>query len=150
MPPRARNSFAGRSSEWTWLVGILRHKIIDHIRKVGRPAKSGKGERSKSESELAFDRRGEWRVGPAEWRSDPSLQLETVEFWDVIAGCLSKLPQSLADAFTLRELDGLEANEVQSILDISPANFCECLHRAGHFSCGDVSNPGGTENGRRS
>ena len=89
----------------------------------GSEPKSGKGERSKSESELAFDRRGEWRVGPAEWRSDPSLQLETVEFWDVIAGCLSELPPSLADAFTLRELDGLEANEVQSILDISPANF---------------------------
>ena len=146
---RARNSFAGRSSEWTWLVGILRHKIIDHIRKVGRQPKSGKGERSKSESELAFDRRGEWRVGPAEWRSDPSLQLETVEFWDVIAGCLSKLPQSLADAFTLRELDGLEANEVQSILDISPANFWK-HSTARDFSCGDVSNPGGTENGRRS
>jgi RNA polymerase sigma-70 factor (TIGR02943 family) len=127
---RARNSFAGRSSEWAWLVGILRHKIIDHIRKVGRQPKSGRGERSKSESELAFDRRGEWRVGPAEWRSDPSLQLETVEFWDVIAGCLSRLPQSLADAFTLRELDGLEANEVQSILDISPANFWKRLHRA--------------------
>jgi RNA polymerase sigma-70 factor, ECF subfamily len=127
---RARDTFAGRSSEWTWLVGILRHKIIDHIRKAGRQPMSGRGERAKSESELAFDQRGEWLVGPAEWRSDPSLQLETVEFWDVIAGCLSRLPQGLADAFTLRELDGLEADEVQSILDISPANLWKRLHRA--------------------
>ncbi len=127
---RARISFAGRSSEWTWLVGILRHKIIDHIRKVGRQPMSGRGERATTESELAFDRRGEWRVGPAEWRSEPSLQLETVEFWDVIAGCLSRLPPSLADAFTLREVDGLKANEVQSILNISPASFWKRIHRA--------------------
>ncbi len=144
---RARDTFAGRSSEWTWLVGILRHKILDHIRKAGRQPMSGRGERA--ESELAFDQRGEWLVGPAEWSSDPSLQLETVEFWDVIAGCLSRLPQGLADAFTLRELDGLEADEVQSILDISPANLWK-RSTARDFSCGDVSNPVGTENGRRS
>ena len=30
---RARSSFSGRSSERTWLVGILRHKIVDHLRK---------------------------------------------------------------------------------------------------------------------
>ena len=33
---RVRASFAGRSSERTWLVGILRHKILDHYRRSGR------------------------------------------------------------------------------------------------------------------
>jgi RNA polymerase sigma-70 factor (ECF subfamily) len=127
---QARNSFAGRSSEWTWLVGILRHKIIDHFRKGGRQPVSGNGARARSESEPPFNQRGHWRVAPVEWGSDPSLQLEAREFWDVVASCLSRLPQSLADAFTLRELDGLGADEVQALLDISPASFWKRLHRA--------------------
>jgi DNA-directed RNA polymerase specialized sigma24 family protein len=56
--------------------------------------------------------------------------METREFWDVFNGCLSKLPQGLADAFFLRELDGLGAEEVQQILGITPANLWKRLHRA--------------------
>src|SRR6516164_10428229 len=33
---KARDRFSGRSSDRTWLVGILRHKIYDHLRKVCR------------------------------------------------------------------------------------------------------------------
>ena len=33
---KAQNSFGGRSSARTWLVGILRHKIYDHLRKTCR------------------------------------------------------------------------------------------------------------------
>ena len=35
---RARSSFSGHSSERTWLVGILRHKIVDHFRRVPQGA----------------------------------------------------------------------------------------------------------------
>jgi len=55
---RARSSFSGRSSERTWLVGILRHKIVDHLRRVrGEPA-TGNGESANGTSESPFDRRG--------------------------------------------------------------------------------------------
>ena len=33
---KARDRFAGRSSDRTWLVDILRHKIFDHLRRVCR------------------------------------------------------------------------------------------------------------------
>src|SRR5574341_585861 len=33
---KARDRFSGRSSERTWLVGILRHKIFDHLRRACR------------------------------------------------------------------------------------------------------------------
>ena len=33
---KAQNSFGGKSSARTWLVGILRHKIYDHLRKTCR------------------------------------------------------------------------------------------------------------------
>src|SRR5439155_24615392 len=33
---KAQNSFAGKASARTWLVGIRRHKIYDHLRKTCR------------------------------------------------------------------------------------------------------------------
>ena len=56
--------------------------------------------------------------------------METREFWDVFGRCLARLPRGLADAFFLRELDGLDADEVQQVLGITPANFWKRLHRA--------------------
>ena len=52
------------------------------------------------------------------------------EFWEVFNRCLARLPQGIADAFYLRELDELTADEVQQTLEITPANLWKRLHRA--------------------
>jgi RNA polymerase sigma-70 factor (ECF subfamily) len=127
---RARRSFAGHSSERTWLIGILRHKIVDQLRRSGREPATGNGVPAGVSDTSPFDRRGHWKVGPASWAGDPSREIETREFWEVFSRCLSGLPQGLADAFFLRELDGLDADEVQRTLAITPANFWKRLHRA--------------------
>jgi RNA polymerase sigma-70 factor (ECF subfamily) len=127
---RVRSSFAGRSSERTWLVGILRHKIVDYLRKAGRRPPAANGASACIEAESPFDRRGHWRIGLADWGSDPSRELETREFWEVFGRCLSKLPQGLGDAFLLRELDGLGSDEVQEVLGITPTTLWKRLHRA--------------------
>ena len=67
---------------------------------------------------------------PASWGGDPSREIESREFWEVFSVCLSRLPQGLADAFFLRELDDVGAEEVQQTLGITPANFWKRLHRA--------------------
>ncbi len=128
---RAQGSFAGRSSERTWLVGILRHKILDHFRKAKRAStveagRAGPGAPAGSE----FDGRGRWAIAPAAWRGEPGRDLESREFWDAFGRCLSKLPPGLADAFFLREIDGLEADEIQEALGITPVNFWARMHRA--------------------
>jgi RNA polymerase sigma-70 factor, ECF subfamily len=127
---RARGSFAGRSSERTWLVGILKHKILDHFRKSGREQSAGDRVPHEAAAEPPFDRRGHWREVPAGGPGDPNRDLETREFWDAFGRCLSKLPPGLADAFFLREVDGLGAEEVRQLLGISPANLWARLHRA--------------------
>jgi RNA polymerase sigma-70 factor (ECF subfamily) len=127
---RGRHSFAGRSSERTWLIGILRHKIVDQLRRSVREAATGNGASPGASEESPFDRRGHWRVAPASWAGDPGREIESREFWEVFGRCLSRLPQGLADAFFLRELDGLDADEVQRALGITPANFWKRLHRA--------------------
>jgi RNA polymerase sigma-70 factor (ECF subfamily) len=127
---RVRGSFAGLSSERTWLIGILRHKILDHLRRSARAPAAVNGAPRELAHASAFDARGRWRAEPASWAGEPSKQLETREFWDVFGQCLAKLPGSLAEAFLLRELDGLSSDEVQQVLGITPANLWKRLHRA--------------------
>jgi RNA polymerase sigma-70 factor (ECF subfamily) len=127
---RARERFLGRSSERTWLVGILRHRILDHIRKAARQSMSASGAATSGAGESPFDRRGRWRDAQAHWGAEPSRDLETREFWEIFGRCLSRLPAGIADAFLLRELDGLAAAEVQELLGITPASFWKRVHRA--------------------
>jgi len=126
----ACGSFAGRSTERTWLIGILRHKIGDQLRRSGRTQATGSGVSANGVDESSFDQRGHWRAMPAAWNGDPSRAMETREFWEVFGQCLSKLPKGIADAFLLRELDGMSAEEVQQILGITPANSWKRLHRS--------------------
>jgi RNA polymerase sigma-70 factor (ECF subfamily) len=126
----AQGSFAGRSSERTWLIGILRHKILDHYRRTGREQAAFGGGALEAAGEPDFDRRGRWKVAPEAWAAEPSRALESGEFWDAFSGCLSRLPANLADAFYLREVDGLAAEEVQELLGIRPANLWARLYRA--------------------
>jgi RNA polymerase sigma-70 factor (ECF subfamily) len=127
---RSRSTFAGRSTERTWLIGILRHKIGDQIRGSRRSPAGANGLVHDGSDQSPFDRHGHWRVRPAAWPGDPCLELQTREFWEVFGRCLSKLPKGIADAFFLRELDGMTAEEVQQALGISAANCWKRLHRA--------------------
>ncbi len=121
---RARGRFAGRSSPRTWLVGILKHKLLDAVRR--RAADPGPD----AAADALFDRKGMWRVRPEEWGGDPRAALETEEFWAAFHVCLGRLPVRLADAFTLRELEGLAAEQVCAALDVSRGNLWVLMHRA--------------------
>src|SRR5215831_4185186 len=59
-------SFGGRSNLRTWLTGILKHKIVDTIRKSSRETPAGGDE----EFEALFDETGHWRDPPSAW-DDP-------------------------------------------------------------------------------
>jgi RNA polymerase sigma-70 factor (ECF subfamily) len=127
---RAQATFSGRSSERTWLVAILKHKLIDHLRRTIRGRGAGDAEEAAKAADDSFDERGFWRRGPARWGGDASQALERREFWEVLHCCLDGLPAPLAETFFLRELDGLDADEVCRLCDITPANLWTRLHRA--------------------
>ena len=61
-------NFTGQSTVRTWLVGILKHKIIDHFRK-NRHETSTLSESDRGEDLLAyqFDQQGNWQVLLVEW-----------------------------------------------------------------------------------
>lgn len=124
---------AGRSSERTWLVGIMKHKVVDYFRRVGRMTQFQLTiDDEESESfENSGPWRGHWREdqAPVSWPVDAATVLESREFWETFDCCLSQLPQQIAIAFTLREIDGLSANEICEILQITPNNLAIILHR---------------------
>lgn len=127
---RGKDSFAGRSSVRTWLFGILKHKMIDHIRKISRERPEGDIETVANLTDATFDEHGGWKSQPARWTTDPGLLFQQQEFWETLQRCLSELPPRLNQAFTLRELDGLNAEEVRKILGVTPTNGGVMLHRA--------------------
>lgn len=122
--------FRGASSERTWLVGILRHKILNRFRELS-------GLRPRYETEEAFDdfdfqENGHWRLGaaPVAWRAEPEELIEQKEFWGVFTHGLSSLPERTATAFILREIDGLDTNDICDVLNVSRENLWVMLHRA--------------------
>ena len=129
-------SFQARSSEKTWLCGILKHKIIDHFRKSSREVELSDEEADMSGYDYLFRDEGVWKghwsaeSRPIQWNDNPEKVLELTEFRGILSHCLGELPERVANCFTLREMDGFEAAEICMILGVSPNNFWVMMHRA--------------------
>jgi RNA polymerase sigma-70 factor (TIGR02943 family) len=127
---KAVATYSGRSTERTWLVAILKHKIIDAYRKGSRERRADaqpEFEAFGGADPVEFNRNGNWKGGPSAW---PGQALERREFWDAVHGCLAAMPSRLAEPFILRELDGMTADEICKLLAITPTNLWARLHRA--------------------
>ena len=126
---------SGRSSERTWLVGIMKHKVIDHFRRVARNASFQLSTEREDEIDC-FEESGPWRgywreaCAPNHWMVDAGQCFESAEFWETFDRCLSQLPKQMSIAFTLREIDGLTSTEICEILNVTPNNLWVLLHRS--------------------
>ena len=118
-------SFAGRSNLRTWLTGILKHKIIDAIRRMSRETTSA----SEEEFDALFDQRGHWIEMPQAW-PDPDACLDQKQFFKVLEECLDKLPAKTSRAFMMREHMGFETGDICKELAITPTHCWVLLHRA--------------------
>jgi len=127
---RGRDRFSGRSSERTWLVGILRHKIIDHLRASRRvtPLATVSDSRD-SESEDSFLL---WMHEAAADCMTPQRRLELSEFRAALEEALGALPPRMAQVFQMYEMEERSGQEVCEQMAISPSNLWVMLHRARH------------------
>jgi RNA polymerase sigma-70 factor (ECF subfamily) len=127
---RARDDFRGVSSVRTWLLGILKRKLVDQYRKgrAGDAARDANAGRTPIEDRV-FDTAGSFRQTPSRWGS-PSDALERGELREILAQCLGRLPGRFAAAFTLREVEGLTSTQICEFLGMSPGNLRVLLHRA--------------------
>lgn len=123
-------SFSGISSESTWLVGILKHKIADHFRRQGREVPLGDDDLRERPDPSPFDGSGHWTSGPADWGGDPADLYRERKFIEQFTECLSGLSPSQAKAFTLREIEGADTGEICKVLNVTETNLWVILHRA--------------------
>lgn len=127
--------FSGKSSLKTWVFGILKNKIIDHLRRKDRsvPFSSLVGDAEDSDDLLdaLFDEKGFWNVEnrPSAW-DDPTEAFESAQFWKVFDTCLHRMPENTSRVFMMREFLGFEASEICAQLTITTSNCNVILHRA--------------------
>ena len=126
---KSMKNFKGEASERTWLISILKRKIIDHYRKTN--SKKGKAEirityNDNTESE------GDWLEENVSDPFDKTAEDTMVndELGDAIFNCLSKLPKKQADVFRMKTIEGLETEAICNELNITASNLWVIIHRA--------------------
>ena len=129
----AQGGFTGKSSVKTWLTGILKHKIVDAIRRKQRDPISASTFDEECDIEdldgLFKTSNGAWESPPSEW-GDPEQSLQRSEFFDVMNLCLERLPPATARVFIMREVMELESDEICQELKITTNNLWVILYRA--------------------
>ena len=118
---KAREGYEGKSSVQTWLVGILKYKIIDYFRKTSREVTEVYEEGMMNNDSDYFDETGHWSVDFSSW-SRPDKSIEQQQFMEVLQQCLNRLPPKMAQLFMLRELEGMNNEDICELMAISSIN----------------------------
>ncbi|MGB2833285.1 MAG: sigma-70 family RNA polymerase sigma factor [Methylotenera sp.] len=123
-------NFAEQSSPRTWLTGILKHKIIDIMRKGQREiAASDLMDEEDANMDEFFDAKGRWTEKPIAWGM-PTEALEQKQFLGILQSCMDKLPKKLAALFLMRDVHEIENEEICKELEITATNAWVMLYRA--------------------
>jgi len=128
---KSKDSFKGNSSEKTWLIGILRHKITDHLRLKYREVPVSSLTPEDVSIDSFFDQVNETlKKNPGSWDFQPDQLLKKEEFWRTFEECLKRLPPKTAEAFSLSEMEQMNSKEICKVLNVSSTNLWSLLHRA--------------------
>ncbi len=128
---KSYKNFQGRSTIKTWLIAILKNKIIDQIRKKSRQKEDLGSKDDISElPAIGFGSHGIWNVYVPNWAGSPDKVLEDQEFLNALRGCFQKLPERSRRAFELKLMEDKDSEEICKDLDIGQSNLWVILHRA--------------------
>lgn len=124
---------SGPTAERRWMIGIMKHKIVDYFRRTSREAPHCLDQLDEPSADEDFLPDGHWKPETAAvrgWPDRPDGLLERKEFWEAFAACVEKLPSRTAQVFTLREIDELKTDEICRLLNLTPTNLGVILYRA--------------------
>lgn len=126
---KSAKNYKGDAAERTWLIAILKRKVIDHYRKSN--SKKGKAEVRMNYSS-ASDAEGDWLE---EQVADPFSMLENTaieneELGLAIQECIARLPKKQALVFTMKTIQGISTEDICNELGINPSNLWVMIHRA--------------------
>ena len=126
---KSAKNYKGTAAERTWLIAILKRKVIDHYRKIN--SKKGKAEvRMNYSSQNDTD--GDWLE---EQVADPlsileNDEIENEELGLAIQECISKLPKKQSLVFTMKTIQGMSTEDICKELGINPSNLWVMIHRS--------------------
>lgn len=131
------DTFSGRSSLSTWLIGIMKFKVIDHFRKSNRTPtdqSTEPNETDKDPVDSLFTSNGAWKVHPnqglemlANAPDDIAKRNEQLAWVRV---CMDKLPERLRTLFILREVNGLDVSSAASGAGVTAGSAAVLLTRS--------------------
>jgi len=127
----ARERFRGQSTEKTWLISVLRNKIIDHYRRTSRrPMITETDLESYRGDDVTYSETWLDRNAIASDRFDPVKNTERFEFIQQLDEGIDLLPDLSGKVFRMREIQGLSTDEITRSLNISKSNLWVLIHRA--------------------
>ncbi|MEK9629203.1 MAG: sigma-70 family RNA polymerase sigma factor [Nitrospinota bacterium] len=125
---KSQHTFAGKSTEKTWLFGILKHKTMDYFRGA---RKNINLDISDSDTDsINFDSTGHMVPTPSNWNLNPENAAENNELAQVLKDCLNGLSEKFHRLFVLKEIEGLSSEEICKEFNVKPTNLWVMLHRA--------------------
>jgi len=130
---QSQDRYSGAASVRTWLIGILKNKVMDMFRHESRETSTDLDEdhpeTDESLLEDQFVADGHWQHPLSDW-GKPDVLLERTQFMTILQRCLDALPPRLSRLFWLRAVMEEESEVICQELTISPANLWTMLYRA--------------------
>jgi RNA polymerase sigma-70 factor (ECF subfamily) len=116
---RNASKYDGRVALRSWAFSILRNKVYDIFRKLGREMTV-----SMDDPEAAsFDAHGKWKTSVEVWNDDAELLA-------IVKHCMEQLPHNQREALYLCSVQEMPAKEVASVVGVSYTNLRQILHRS--------------------
>ncbi|MBO6606179.1 sigma-70 family RNA polymerase sigma factor [Psychroserpens sp.] len=125
---KSMKNFKGDASERTWLISILKRKIIDYYRKINSNKGKAEVRINYSDSESEGDWLEERVADPFDKTAEDNL--ENSELGDAIYNCLGKLPEKQAQVFKMKTILNYETEAICNELGITASNLWVIIHRA--------------------
>ena len=134
---KGKDNFKGTASEKTWLVTILKNKIIDHYRKASTRNQINISQLGDA-ADYFFDTTGEdghtnsWRSSsaPGQMKTEGLDLTEQNELNDILLSCFDKLPEKWGEISKMKLVDDATTEEITETFNITKSNFWVILHRA--------------------
>ncbi|EKF75911.1 rna polymerase sigma-e factor [Alcanivorax hongdengensis A-11-3] len=127
---RAIARFEGRSQLRTWLTRIVINQARMMLRRGGREIQF---DPTDEQDALAhrFRADGHWQQAPRQWElAGPDALLTREELRRCMEKTLGRMPDNQRLVLELRDLQGMEFDDICNMLDVSASNVRVLLHRA--------------------
>jgi RNA polymerase sigma-70 factor (ECF subfamily) len=125
---KSMKNFKGEASERTWLISILKRKIIDYYRKINSTKGKAEVRINYNDTESEGDWLEERVADPFDKTAEDTMQ--NTELGDAIYNCLEKLPLKQAEVFKMKTILDYETEAICNELNITPSNLWVIIHRA--------------------